>query len=108
MRRISSIILGATLIAPQTFATPRQTAAPPTPTISVQPTTLLQESLTALVGNNSLTDITLSGTARRIAGADDETGTVTLKAVSNGSARLDLTLAAGPSSEVSNLFSTPA
>jgi len=60
----------------------------------------LQKSLSALSSGQSLTDVTLSGTARRIAGSDDESGTAVLKAMANGQSRVDLNLSAGPRSEV--------
>ena len=61
---------------------------------------MLQQSLAALQGNTSLTDVTLSGTARRIAGSDDEFGTGIFKALAVGAARMDLTLSSGQRSEV--------
>lgn len=63
---------------------------------------LLQQSLAALQGNTPITDVTLSGTARRIAGSDDESGTATLKALAGTGARLDLSLSSGPRSELRN------
>jgi hypothetical protein len=74
-----------------------------------QATQLLHQSLAALQGNTSLTDVTLSGTARRIAGSDDESGTGVLKAIASGAGRMDLSLSAGPRSEIQNLTAdTPA
>jgi hypothetical protein len=81
-------------------------AAQQTASSSAQATQLLQQSLAALQGNASLTDVTLSGTARRIAGSDDESGTATYKAIS-GANRLDLTLSAGAHSEIWNNTSAP-
>src|SRR6267154_2512035 len=49
----------------------------------------MQRSLTALTAVANLTDVTEIGTARRIAGSDDDNGPATLKTVSNGSARAD-------------------
>jgi len=73
----------------------QQTAVP-----SAQASLLLQKAMNALAPNISLTDVTLSGTARRIAGADDETGSVVMKALATGEARLDLTFASGQRTEV--------
>jgi hypothetical protein len=42
----------------------------------------------------------MAGTARRIAGSDDETGPAIFKALATGESRLDLSLASGPRSEV--------
>jgi hypothetical protein len=65
-----------------------------------QPGALLSSAIAALVGNQSVRDVTLSGTARRIAGSDDESGTVTLRAISGGPSRIDLNLSSGAHSEV--------
>jgi hypothetical protein len=43
-----------------------------------QAASLLQKSLAAQVGAAQVTDATLSGTAQRIAGSDDESGTSVL------------------------------
>src|SRR5437762_8998843 len=75
-------------------------AAQQTATSSPQALQLLQRSLSALVGGQTLTDVTLSGTARRIAGSDDESGTVTYGAMSNGASRFDFSYPSGPRSEV--------
>src|SRR5260370_26266334 len=60
-----------------------------TATTSAQGVALLQQSLGALAGTTSLANVTLTGTARRVAGSDDETGAVVLKALATGEARLD-------------------
>ena len=65
---------------------------------SVQAQTALQSSLGAL-GGATVKDITLTGTAERIAGSDDETGTVTYTAIPSAS-RLDLSLSGGARSEI--------
>ncbi len=72
---------------------------------SPQATALLQKSLAALSGGHPLTDVTLSGTVRRIAGSDDESGTVVLKALATGANRMDLTLPGGNRSETLNTSS---
>jgi hypothetical protein len=64
----------------------------------------LQKSYSQLVGNTSISDITLMGSVRRVAGSDDETGSAMLKAAANGSSRLDFSFASGNSSEISSLF----
>lgn len=71
-----------------------------TSTASAQGVALLQQSLAALAGAKPIADVTLTGTARRIAGSDDETGTAVLKALATGEARMDLGFPAGPLSEV--------
>jgi hypothetical protein len=63
----------------------------------------LQVALAALSPNIAISDVTLTGTVRRIAGSDDESGSATLKALSTGSARADFSLSSGPSSELQNV-----
>jgi hypothetical protein len=71
-----------------------------------QATTLLQQSLTALSGGKTITDVTLSGTVERIAGSDDEFGTVVIQAVANGSNKIALSLPSGTRSETRTNSST--
>jgi hypothetical protein len=94
-------VLVLVLIAFAKSATAQQAATP-----SPQATALLQQALTAVSGGHALTDVTLSGTARRIAGSDDESGTAVLKALAAGASRTDLTLPGGNRSEVLNTSST--
>jgi len=102
--RLLSLLLAFRLVA----STSVQANTLQSAVTAVQPSTLLQQSLAALVGNTRLSDVTLTGTVRRVAGSDDETGTATLKAITNGSARIDLSLPSGLSSEISNLFAAPS
>ena len=74
---------------------------PASPSISAQ--ALLQQSLAAQLGNTQVSDVTLTGTVRRIAGSDDESGTVTLKGLSGGTNRVDLSLSSGPRSEIRSI-----
>jgi hypothetical protein len=71
-----------------------------TSTSSPQGAALLQQTLALLTGNTSIADVTLTGTAQRIAGSDDETGTSVLKALATGEARMDFTFPSGQRSEV--------
>jgi hypothetical protein len=80
-------------------------AAQQTVSSSPQAVSLLQKSLAALTGGQSITDITLSGTARRIAGSDDESGTGVLKAIA-GAGRMDLSLSLGQRSEIEDFTGT--
>jgi hypothetical protein len=72
-----------------------------------QAVALIQRSLVALTGGAAVTDVTLTGTARRIAGSDDETGTATLKATALGDSRVDLVLPSGNRSEIRNHSAIP-
>src|SRR5260221_1779806 len=109
--RVATVALSFALIFPNALPanpharrTPQQAAATSSTT-----TPTLRQSLAALVGSASLSDVTLTGSVRRIAGSDDESGTATLKALSTGASRTDLSLSSGPSSEIQNLSAaTPA
>ena len=71
-----------------------------TPAMNAEGVSLLRRAAAQLVGGVTLNDITLSGTARRIAGSDDESGTVVLKATVSGAMRLDFSYPSGTWSEV--------
>jgi hypothetical protein len=83
-----------------------QQASAPAPSNSPQAATLLARSAAALTGNVALSDVTLTGTARRIAGSDDESGTAVLKAIAGGASHVDLSLSSGQRSEVHNVTTT--
>jgi len=68
---------------------------------------LLQRAYAALSGGQAISDVTLTGTARRVAGSDDETGTATLKALATGAGRLDHTFPSGQRGEVRNTSANP-
>src|SRR6202030_1792727 len=74
-----------------------------TQTSTAQATALLQQSLTALAGSTTVSDIALTGTVRRIAGSDDETGSGVLRAILAGMSRIDLVFATGKRTEFSDL-----
>jgi hypothetical protein len=65
----------------------------------------LQNAYAALVGHSTLSDVSLTGTARRIAGSDDETGSVIFKALAATGSRTDLNLPSGTRSEIRNIAS---
>lgn len=81
--------------------------APPAIVSAPQAISLLKQSLAALVGSKPITDVTLSGTAQRIAGSDNESGTVVAKVLVGTGSRIDLTLPSGPRSEIRNTSSVP-
>jgi len=95
IRPVCAVILSFVVILSPVIA--QQTGS------AVQPSTLLRQSLTAQIGNTSISDVTLTGTARRIAGSDDESGTVTLKGLSGGTNRIDLSLSSGPRTEIRSI-----
>lgn len=65
-----------------------------------QALSLIKSALAASGITVPITDVTLTGTARRIAGSDDETGTAVMKAMATGEARVDLNFPSGQHSEV--------
>jgi hypothetical protein len=81
------------------FLLPIPTWARQTVATSAQGAVLLQQAFGVLAGSVSLADVTLTGTARRIAGSDDETGTAVLKALATGEARMDFSFPSGQRSE---------
>lgn len=99
MRALLSFVLS--------FSLSLLTPARQTPTSSTQGQAVLQKALAALVPSTSITDVTLSGTARRIAGPDDETGTVIIRALVGTGSRIDLTFPSGSRSEIRNTASAP-
>jgi hypothetical protein len=60
---------------------------------------VLQHAFSVLAGSASVSDVTLTGTARRIAGSDDEMGTAVLKALATGETRMDFSFPSGQRSE---------
>jgi len=104
--RVPRFVLTPVVFALSVLASAAQQA--PTAS-SAQAIQLLQRALLGLSGGAPLTDITLTGTARRIAGSDDDTGTAVLKALASGASRMDLNLSTGPRSEIQdNSGASPA
>jgi hypothetical protein len=100
--RLARVLVCSVLILNSPSLVPAQQATPATP----QAAALLQGSLSALNANQPLTDITLTASARRIAGSDDESGTATLKAIASGASSMNLSLSAGAHSEIMNASAT--
>jgi hypothetical protein len=89
------------------FSSPFSSSSQPQTPSATSPSQLVQQALAALTGSQSITDVTLTASAHRIAGSDDETGTATLKAVAAGASSLSLSLSAGPRTEILNAAATP-
>jgi len=84
------------------------TASAPQTTVSApQATALLQQALAALSGGQSISDVTLSGTAQYIAGPDEELGTAVLKAIAAGASSVNLSLPSGTRIEIQNCSTMP-
>jgi len=103
--KVLSFLAALILTFPNSQASPQASA--PASTSSTQAATLLTQSTAALTGSVTLSDVTLIGTARRIAGSDDETGTAVLKARSTGASRADLSLPSGKRTEIVDTSVTP-
>lgn len=71
-----------------------------TATTQPQASTLLAQSAAALTGSVTVSDVTVTGSAQSIAGSDNESGTVTLKAMAAGESRIDLALSGGDRSQI--------
>jgi hypothetical protein len=99
---LSRIVLVLLFALGSSLARAQQTATASPPAAATEGAIVLQKALAALSPTTRISDVTLSGTARRIAGSDDESGTVVLKAVAGTGTRLDLTLPSGPRTEIRN------
>jgi hypothetical protein len=106
--RAAALLLLCALIPLSLEAQQPAPAPTPAPVASdPQAVSLLQKSLAVQVGVAQVTDVTLTGTAQRIAGSDDETGTATLKATVAGDSRIDLSFPSGSRSEIRNHDAVP-
>ncbi len=89
-------LLSLPVLAQQSSATTNPTTNDP------QAIALLQKSLAALTGGTPVSDVTLTGTAERISGSDDETGTATLEAKGTQESKIALSLSSSTYTEVRN------
>jgi len=100
--RVPALALLSIFVCTSSVAAAQQTTtSQPTPSASQQSgqaMAVLGQALQAL-GPGAVKDVTLTGTARRIAGSDDESGTVVLKALSTSEAEMDLSFPSGQRSE---------
>jgi hypothetical protein len=83
-----------------------QQQAPPTAS-DPQAAALIQRALAAVAGSSHVSDATLTGTARRIAGSDDETGAAILTATSAGDSKVALAFPSGNRTEIRNHSAAP-
>jgi hypothetical protein len=104
--RTTLLLLAASILAIP-LAAQQTTSTSPAATSDPQAIALLQKSLAAMTGGATITDVTLTGSARRIAGSDDETGTATLEATSAGDSRVELDFASGNRIEIRNHSALP-
>ena len=87
-----------------------QSSSTSTPSASSDPqaVALLQKSLAALTNGTQITDVTLTGSAQRTAGSDNETGSATLEATALGDSRVELSFASGNRTEIRNHAGVPS
>jgi hypothetical protein len=81
-------------------------AAPPV-TSDPQAVALIQSALAAVTRGVPVSDVTLTGTADRVAGSDNESGTATLSATSVGDSRINLNFPSGQRTEIRNHAALP-
>lgn len=84
-----------------------QAQTPPAAPRDPQSVLLLQQSLGALTGTATISDVTLSGSANWTAGSDSESGGVSMKATAIGQGRMDLSLSGGDRSETRDISAFP-
>ena len=105
------VLLLACLVVPASLPAQESSSSSTTSIVPAtsdpQAVALVQRSLAALTGGVAVTDVTLTGSARRIAGSDDETGTATLEASAAGDSRVDLSFASGNRIEIRNHSALP-
>jgi hypothetical protein len=106
MRVMLTVVLVCAFVVSVPPATAQQSTPVP-PVSDPQAVSLLQKSLAVQVGTLQVADVTLSGTAQRIAGSDNENGTATLKATVLGDSRIDLSFQSGNRSEIRNHSALP-
>jgi hypothetical protein len=95
-----SFALGVAFSLPSEAQHPDTMTAQPSAAQASQGAALVQRAFTATGGSIPIADVTLVGTARRIAGSDDESGTATLKALATGETRVDFSFPSGTRSDV--------
>ena len=91
------LLFGFAPLSAQEAPTASQTT---TPVTDSQALVLARQSLAAMTGGAPVTDATLSGTATRTAGSDEETGQVLLEAKGTEESKIALTLSASTYTKV--------
>lgn len=97
--RLRSLVLASYVLFTSANISAQQQPVPPS---QAQAVALATNALSALSGGQAISDVTLTGTATRIAGSDVGSGTVTLKALGSLDSRMDLSLSSGTRSEIRN------
>ena len=101
MRVMVPVVLVCAFVVSVLPVTAQQSTAAPAVS-DPQAVALIQRGLAVLTGGVPVSDVTLTGSAQRVAGSDSETGTATAKARSDGSSRLDFSYPSGTRSEIRN------
>jgi hypothetical protein len=98
MRRLAVVFLLFIAVVGGSAQTTTQAA----PTSDAQALSLAQQSLAALTGGTTISDVTLGANVISILGSDNETGTGTFRAKGISESRVDQILSAGIRSDVRN------
>src|ERR1700674_5064057 len=89
------------------FAFPNFVRAQNQPVSDPQALAYAAQSIAAITGGNTISDVTLTGTVTWIGGGTD-TGTATLRALGSGESRMDLALTGGTWTEIRDAQTGPA
>jgi len=100
------VCLAVCALLPVSLVAQQSTSSTNPATSDPQAVAVIQKSLAALTNGVSVSDVTLTGTVRRVAGSEDETGTATVTALAVGDSKLSLNFPSGPRSELRNPAST--
>lgn len=94
------LLLSVPLLSQQAQTTPVLSPA------NVQGAAILRQAVGAVIGSTVVSDVTLNGTATRIAGSDNESGSVLLEGLAGGQSLFNFTSASGKLDEVRSISSS--
>jgi hypothetical protein len=94
------LLFSISLRSQQVQTTPAQSPVNP------QGAVLLQQAVGAVVGNKVVSDVTLNGTATRVAGSENDSGDIELEAMASGQSLLNFTYGSGKLGEVRSISSS--
>lgn len=97
---LACLVVASSLPAQESSSSSTTSVAPATS--DPQAVALVQQALAVLTGGVAMADVTLTGTARSIAGSDDESGAATLTALATGDSKLSMTFPSGGRIEIRN------
>lgn len=98
------VLIPASLEAQQS-ASPTPSAPTQAGPASTQAATLLQQSIAAQTGGVSVTDVTMNGTFMTTAGANTESGTITMIGTASGKSQATVSTSSGTRTEIRDISS---